>query len=85
MSFILGIIVGMCVGLLLLIKLDNDKKEKVFNPIDDIEASDAFDDGVSYGLMLNRTNGAIIAVNKDEIMVQYEDGATKRFREVTGE
>jgi hypothetical protein len=43
---------------------------------------EAFDDGVSYGLNLNRENGAIIAVNGAEIMVQYKDGTIKRFFEV---
>lgn len=74
--FILGMMVGACLGYVLLAMFIVNKNTS---------ASEAFDDGVSYGLMLNRANGAIIATNKDEIMVQYEDGTTKRFREVTDE
>lgn len=48
----------------------------------DHDTMEAFDDGVAYGLNLNRENGAIIATNNDEIMVQYKDGTMKRFREV---
>jgi hypothetical protein len=82
MSFILGIFIGFCVSLLAIVQMDRNKEQNVFSHSD---MTGQFDEGVSYGLMMNRENGAIIAVNDDEIMVQYDDGTTKRFREVTDE
>jgi hypothetical protein len=82
MSFILGIFIGFCISLLTIVQMDRNKEQNVFSHGD---MTEHFDEGVSYGLMLNREHGAIIAVNDDEIMVQYDDGTTKRFREVTGE
>ena len=80
MSFILGIFIGFFVCFLIIVEMDKNKEQNSFYYID---PTDAFEDGVSYGLMMNGKNGAIIAVNDDEIMVQYDDGTTKRFREVT--
>lgn len=76
--FFLGMIVGSFIGFVgLALFVGGNNKTTTYR-----DASEAFDDGVSYGLMLNRANGAIIAVNGDEIMVQYEDGMMKRFCEV---
>jgi hypothetical protein len=69
-SFIIGFTLGGFLGVLILAIFVAGKSET------DTE------DGVSYGLRLNRDNGAIIATNNDEIMVEYKDGMTKRFREV---
>ena len=82
MSFIFGIFIGFCISLLTIVQMDRNKEQNVFSHD---EMSEQFDEGVSYGLMLNREHGAIIAVNDDEIMVQYDDGTMKRFREVTDE
>ncbi len=72
--FILGFFLGTMVGFLTLSIFAAGKPA--------IDTMEAFDDGVSYGLNLNREHGGIIAANGDEIMVQYLDGMTKRFREV---
>jgi len=72
--FFLGFILGGLAGFLLLGIFAAGKPE--------IDKMEAFDDGVSYGLNLNRENGAIIAVNDAEIMVQYKDGTIKRLFEV---
>jgi len=80
--FFLGMMVGICIGyaLLAIFVVGKSGDNTVYR--DHVEA---FDDGVSYGLNLNRDNGSILAVNGDEIMVQYQDGMMKRFREVTGD
>jgi hypothetical protein len=77
--FILGMVVGSFLGYALLAIFVVGKGG---DNIQYRDYGDAFDDGVSYGLNLNREHGAILAVNGDEIMVQYQDGIIKRFREV---
>lgn len=77
MIFILGMVVGVLLGFIILSLLVVGKDADGYS-----DYSEAFDDGVSYGLTMNRENGAIIATNQDEIMVQYQDGMMKRFREV---
>jgi len=72
--FFLGFILGGIAGFLLIGIFAAGKPQ--------IDAMEAFDEGVSYGLNLNRENGAIIAINGDEIMVQSKDGTLKRFHEV---
>ena len=74
MSFILGFFLGGIFGVLILAIFAINKPE--------IDTTEAFNDGVSYGMSLNKPNGAIIATNNDEIMVEYADGMMKRFREV---
>ena len=73
-SFIIGFILGGFLGILTLAIFVAGKPET--------DTTEAFEDGVEYGLRLNRENGGIIAHNDDEIMVEYKDGMTKRFREV---
>ena len=74
-SFIIGFILGGFLGILTLAIFVAGKPET--------DTTEAFEDGVEYGLKLGRDNGAIIAHNDDEIMVEYKDNVTKRFREVT--
>jgi hypothetical protein len=74
MMFISGLFVGTIVGFLTLAIFAAGKPET--------DTTTAFEDGVAYGLKLGRDNGAIIATNDDEIMVEYKDGMMKRFREV---
>jgi hypothetical protein len=74
MMFIIGFITGGFLGFLTLAIFAAGRPET--------DTTEAFEDGVAYGLRLNRENGAIIAHNDDEIMVEYKDGAMKRFREV---
>jgi cytosine/uracil/thiamine/allantoin permease len=73
-SFIIGFILGGFLGILTLAIFVAGKPET--------DTTEAFEDGVEYGLKLGRDNGAIIAHNDDEIMVEYKDNVTKRFREV---
>ena len=73
-SFIIGFILGGFLGILTLAMFVAGKPET--------DTTEAFEDGIAYGLKLGRDNGAIIATNDDEIMVEYEDNVTKRFREV---
>jgi hypothetical protein len=72
--FILGFFLGTMVGFLALAMFAAGKPET--------DTTEAFEDGVAYGLRLNRENGSIIATNDNEIMVEYKDGMMKRFREV---
>jgi hypothetical protein len=72
--FILGFFLGTMVGFLTLAIFAAGKPET--------DTTEAFEDGVAYGLRLNRENGSIIATNDNEIMVEYKDGMMKRFREV---
>lgn len=74
MMFFLGLFVGSIVGALLIAMFAAGKPE--------IDRMEAFDEGVAYGLNLDKEQGYILATNKDEIMVQYKDGMIKRFREV---
>ena len=76
--FFIGLIIGGSIGYIIAAFMIGVKSNK-----DNV--MDAFDDGVSYGLNLGREYGAIIATNKDEIMVQYKDGMMKRFREVNND
>lgn len=69
---------GMVIGFSLSIFVGSDEKTKSRYR----DHTEAFEDGVSYGMSLNKPNGAIIATNNDEIMVEYADGMMKRFREV---
>ena len=73
-SFIIVFILGGFLGILTLAIFVAGKPET--------DTTEAFEDGVEYGLKLGRDNGAIIAHNDDEIMVEYKDNVTKRFREV---
>lgn len=73
MFIIIGFVLGYLVGFLTLAIFAAGKSET--------DTTEAFDDGVAYGLRLNKENGTIIAHNDDEIMVEYKDGM-KRFREV---
>jgi cytosine/uracil/thiamine/allantoin permease len=74
-SFIIGFTLGGFLGILTLAIFVAGKPET--------DTTEAFENGVEYGLKLGRDNGAIIAHNDDEIMVEYKDNVTKRFREVT--
>ena len=73
--FFLGLVVGSILGFIVLGLF-------IGGNVQNADTMEAFDEGVSYGLNLGREHGAIIATNKDEIMVQYKDGMIKRFREV---
>ena len=75
MMFFLGLFVGVILGFIVLSLFVGGNSQNA-------DTMEAFDEGVSYGLNLGREHGAIIATNKDEIMVQYKDGMIKRFREV---
>ena len=72
--FIIGFTLGGFLGFLTLAIFAAGKPET--------DTTAAFEDGVEYGLKLGRDNGAIIAHNNDEIMVEYKDGMMRRFREV---
>lgn len=74
MMFFLGLFIGSIVGALVIAMFTVDK------PV--IDYGEAFDEGVAYGLSLDKEQGYILATNKNEIMVQYNDGMIKRFREV---
>ena len=74
---IVCVFIGVIIGFLCLAVFVASKPER--------DSIQAFEDGVSYALDLHLKNGGIIATNGNEIMVQYEDGTMKRFREVEDE
>jgi hypothetical protein len=77
MMFILGISLGCTIGILTLALFAAGKPE--------IDSTESFEQGISYALSRNKIDGAIIATNNNEIMVEYANGIVKRFRDVTDE
>ena len=73
--FFLGLVVGSILGFIVLGLF-------IGGNVQNTDTMEAFDDGVAYGLNLGKEQGSIFATNNDEIMVQYNDGMIKRFREV---
>jgi hypothetical protein len=74
--FIIGFISGGFLGFLILAMFVASKPET--------DTTEAFENGVEYGLRLHAKHGSIIATNQDEILVEYNDDMyfVKRFREV---
>ena len=73
---IIGFILGYIVGFFTLAIFAAGKPET--------DTTEAFENGVEYGLRIHAKHGNIIATNQDEILVEYNDGMyfVKRFREV---